>query len=426
MPETDLVTRTQLVVLARTLQVTPQHLAPLARLGADQLHQLQDRMMRILFDQHAETFRRASLLVPIVPLSIGIPLVQRLVPPMVAGRLAGAVGVDHLKKAAEAVSMLDPRYAADCAPYLDPRVFAELVEVAPPEPAMRILNEILRRGDYVTAAGFLAAATPPMIAAVEELVHDDAGLIFTAAFAYSADTLSAIVRQLLAGPRQRVPRMMQTVLAGPPALQHAMLAVFCRWEPDVVENVGDIFFGHGHVPDVGRFVISALSGRATPELLTVVGRLTPFAHWALAGNPVFADPQVLAALVRALERRHDPDSWRGLFALSTRLNEPSRRYIAGLLAAMSAETVALLPGCATDAHCWPALLQLIAESSADQQDRIGAIWATLPPERRGGLHRHIHEHRYDTRLARITEVLAPVSLEEVFYHRRRRVRYRGG
>lgn len=423
MTEADLVTGTQLAVLARVLQVPPRHLAPLARLGAAGLHELQGRMVGALFDQHLATFRRTSALVPLVPLGIGIPVMQRRMPAMIAGRLAGALGVDHPRKAAAALSLLDPVYAADCAPYLDPRVIGQLASEAPPEPLMPILNEILRRGDYVTAAGFMAAATPPMIEAMERLVLDDAGLIFTAAYAYSTETISTVVRQLLSGPR--LTGMMQTVLAGPPALQHAMLAVFCRFEPDVAIAVGDILFGHGPAPAVGRFVFTAVAGRAVPELLTVLGMLSSFAHWSLASNPVFTDRRVLAAMVTALHGGADAVMWRGLFTLAARLGKPVRRELALLLMELPEEAVAALPAHATDAQCWPVLLELLTESDGQLQDRLARVWSRLPPERRGGLHEHIHRHGYDARLARISEALVPVSLEEVYFHRRRRIRHRG-
>ncbi|MFQ6395362.1 hypothetical protein ACLMAJ_18085 [Nocardia sp. KC 131] len=46
-----------------------------------------------------------------------------------------------------------------------------------------------------------------MIRAVEQDVHDDEALIRSAAYAFSGANVSAIVRELLAGPAQRIPGM---------------------------------------------------------------------------------------------------------------------------------------------------------------------------------------------------------------------------
>ncbi|MBF6329982.1 hypothetical protein [Nocardia transvalensis] len=421
---TDLVTRAQIVLLARTLHVPPERLAHLERLGADALHEIQQRMSGVLFDQHAETFSRISKLVPIIPLTISMPLVQRIVPPMMTGRAAGAVGVDHPKKAAETVALLNPSYAADCAPYLDPRTVGKLADVAPPEPVVRIVNEILRRRDYVTAGPYLAYATPALVAAVERGVDDDAGLICSAAYAFAADSISAIVRQLLVGARQRIPRMVRTVLAGPPELQAAALSVFARCDPDVITAVGDILFAVGSPPAISNLIDTAIQVGAVPELMTFTGHLGAFALGRLAANPIVGHPPALAALIAALDGETGPSSWRGLFALLSFVDTTIHREAARLLAGLSDATVADLPAHATAAGLWPMLLETVALADPDVQAHIGTIWSTLPPERRAGLQWHLDEYRHDDRLAVVARAIPPMSVEEVFFKRRRLGRHR--
>ncbi|MFE3541450.1 hypothetical protein ACFXK0_00590 [Nocardia sp. NPDC059177] len=421
---TDLTTRAQLILLARTLHVHPQRVQHLRYLGAQRLHELQEQISGALFDQHTDMFRRISALVPYIPLSISIPLVQRLVPPMMTGRAAGAVGVEHPVKAVETLSMLDPGYAADCAPYLDPRAIAQLADIAPAKPVVAIVNELLRRRDYVTAGPFLSCATTELIAAVEAGVRDDAGLIFTAAYSYDVVTLSSVVRQLLDGPRRRVPRMTHTVLSGAPGLQHAALSVFSRCESDVVQRVGDILFGSARPQAVGNLVRNALMVGAVPEFLTITGQLTPLGLWSLVGNPVFADPDIGAGLIAPLDQRDDAGSWRGLFTLMSRMDDGVRHRAGYALATLPDATVAALPARATETGCWPALLDLVAVSGPDARARFGAVWSELGPERRAHLHRCIHEHNYDTRLAEITALVAPVAVDQLFFERRRMQRYR--
>ncbi|MFF0531674.1 hypothetical protein ACFYT3_25235 [Nocardia amikacinitolerans] len=397
---TDLVTRAQLVLLARTLHVPAERLAHLEKLGAARLHELQQRIARRIFDEHTATFRRVGMLVPVIPLSISLPLVQRMVPPMMVGRAAGAVGVEHPKKAAEALGMLDVSYAADCAPYLDPRTVGELADVAPPGPVVAITNELLRRGDYVTAGPFLAYATPALIRAVEAGVHDDEGMIRSAAYAYSSASISAVIRQLLHGPTQRIPRLAATLLSGSAELRLTALSVFARCDEDVIAALGDILVDVGTVEQNGDLVRVAVEAGAIRELLTLVGHLGPSALDTLAANPVTADHAVMSALVVETAERPEPATLRGLVNLLERADtETTRRWGRQLF-----ESAALgeLPALVTEARLWPALLRILAEIDGETQTRLGEEWAKLPLADRETLERRVRELRLETRLATLT------------------------
>ncbi|MGW0246467.1 hypothetical protein ACWDYH_07480 [Nocardia goodfellowii] len=402
---TDLVTKAQVVLLARTLHVPIERLAHLEHLGAEALHELQQRMAAVIFAQHATTFERISKLVPVIPLSISIPLVQRLVPPMMTGRAAGAVGVKYPKKAADAVWMLEPGYAADCAPYLDPHTVGQLADVAPPEPIVRITNEVLRRGDYVTAGPFLAYATPALIRAIEAGVADDEGLIRSAAYAYSGENLSGIMRQLLHGRSHRIPQMVATVLDGAPELKLAALSVFARCDSDVVGAVGELMFEFGSAAAITELIGIAIEAQAVPELLRFVGKLRPSALDSLAANPIVGDLPRMSALVAALEGADEPALWRGLLCWIERTDFEAQRRIARVITELSDPTLLAVPGAATDARIWPALLRLLAEADADTQAQLGEVWALLTPSVRADLQRRVTDLGLAGRLATFTVTL---------------------
>ncbi|MFC6012904.1 hypothetical protein [Nocardia lasii] len=423
---TDLITRAQAILLARTLHVHPQRLEHLHYLGAERLHALHEQISRVLFDQHADTFRRINAVVPFVPSSIAIPLLQKLVPPMMAGRAAGSLGLEHPGKAAQTVAMLDAAYAADCAPYLDPRAVVELAGKMAPGPIIAIVNELLRRCDYVTAGPFLSCTTPELIAAIEGQVRDDTGLIFSGAYSYDSEALSAVIRQLLDGPYRRIPGITRTVLSGPAELQHAALSVFSRCAPDVIGRVGEYLFGEAEPAAVARLVHHAIELGAVPEFLTMAGNLTPVGLAGLVDNPVFADPDVAVDLVAPMDGRADAGSWRGLFAVMSRVPEEVRRAVGYALALTSDPTVAALPARATETGGWTTLLDLVAVSGERGQARFGVVWAELAPERRAYLHRSITELGYDLELAEITAVVAPVEVDLLFFQRRQQGRYRNG
>ncbi|MEU8895566.1 hypothetical protein [Nocardia sp. NPDC048505] len=401
----DLVTHAQLVLLARTLHVPAERLAHLERLGAAALHELQQRMAAVIFAQHAATFERIGKLVPVIPLSISIPLVQKLVPPMMTGRAAGAVGVKYPKKAADAVWMLEPGYAADCAPYLDPHTVGQLADVAPPEPIVRITNEVLRRGDYVTAGPFLAYATPALIRAIEAGVPDDEGLIRSAAYAYSGENLSGVMRQLLHGRSHRIPRMVTSVLEGSAELRLAALSVFARCDSDVVGAVGELMFEFGAASAITELIETAIDAGSVPELLRFAGNLRPSALDSLAANPVVGDHARLSKVVAALEGADEPALWRGLLSWIERADFAVQRQVTAMIADLTDPTLLAVPGAATEARIWPALLRLLAEADVDTQALFGEVWALLMPAVRHDLQRRVSDLGLDTRLATLTVTL---------------------
>ncbi|WP_431965610.1 hypothetical protein [Nocardia sp. bgisy134] len=398
----DLVIRAQIVLLARTLHVPAERLAHLEKLGAARLHELQQRVASRIFDEHAATFRRLAMLVPVIPLSISLPLVRRVVPPTMAGRAAGAVGVQHPKKAAEALAMLDVSYAADCVPYVDPRTVGALADVAPPGPVVAITNELLRRGDYVTAGPFLAYATPTLIRAVEAGVTDDEGMIRSAAYAYSGANISAIIRHMLHGPTQRIPRLTATVLSGSAELRLIALSVFARCDEDVIAALGDILFDVGSAEQNADIVRVAVEAGAIRELLTFIGHLGPSALDTLAANPVTGDHAVISALVAEVAERPETSTLRGLVNLLERTDAEATRRWGRRLFESDDSLLVELPAIVTEARLWPALLRILAEIDAETQTRLGEAWAKLPAADRETLERRVHQLRLDTRLATLT------------------------
>ncbi|MFE2956054.1 hypothetical protein [Nocardia tengchongensis] len=400
---TELVTRAQLILLARTLHVPVERLAHLEHLGPHRLHELQQRMAGNLFDRHTPVFERIAKLVPIIPLAISLPIVQKLVPPTMTGRAAGAIGVLYPDKAIEALLRLDVSYAADCGPYLDPRTVGQLTGDAPPAPVVAILNELLARRDYITAGPFLAYATPELIRAVEEGVPDDEGLIRSAAYAYSAESISAVMRQLLTGDGQRVPRMLDTVIHGSKELRLAALSVFARCAPDVIAAVGDILFEVAPPSAVADLLTTFLAADATDDMLRFIGRLSPQALTRLALNPVL--PEIAEALVDAVDGSSDVGVWRGVLEPLARTSEQVRRRAGGRLARLEPATVITLPALAQAARLWPPLLWVLAATDVDVQSRVGELWATATRLDPDVLERRITDQRLDAMLTTLTTTL---------------------
>ncbi|MBO0853933.1 MAG: hypothetical protein J2P18_09205, partial [Nocardia sp.] len=295
---TDLVTRGQLIILARILHKEPEDLAHLEYLGAQNLNQIQERMANLIYDQHQETFTRMARLIPLIPLTIWMPLVRRMVPANLTGRAAGPIATMHPKKAADVIKILGPEYGADVARYLDPRALPLLAAAADPVIVTGVVNEVLRRRDYVTVGPMLGYASQGLIESVERYVPDDEGLVRAAAYAYSAESVSRVLRQLLRGGQNRVPGMMRTVLQGPEDLQLATLSLIARCDTEPVAEMSEIIIEVGSRQELCDLVITAIRGQSVRELTVFFGKMSQKAQQVIAALPIFTDNSVVAALLR--------------------------------------------------------------------------------------------------------------------------------
>jgi hypothetical protein len=294
---TDLVARAQLVMLAETLGVGPERLRHLERLDSDQLRALRERVSDLLFDEQAAVFARINKLAPLVPNGVVATLSELLVPPLVAGRAAGALGMEYPDRATKVLADLSARYMADCAPYLDPRVIAVLAARIPVEVLIPAANELMRRRAYATASWFLDYAPTELVPGFERGITDKAGLLQTTALVQSARRLNEIVRVL---PRERVEVIVGTALNGPPELLLAGLSVLARLEPELAAELGDVLVYQLDEAGLTSVLRTVVEHDAVPELLALAAALRPAALRRLTGNPYLAQPATEAARRLAL------------------------------------------------------------------------------------------------------------------------------
>ncbi|HZZ49327.1 MAG TPA: hypothetical protein VFE65_20775 [Pseudonocardia sp.] len=262
---TDLVTRAQLVMLAGTMDVEPERLDSLDRLEVSQLRALRERVSDVLFDEHTQTFARVSRLAPLVPNALVAKLSQALVPPLVAGRAAGALGVAHPERAAGVLSHLSTEYMADCAPYLDPRTIGILAPVIPVRLLVGAANELMAREDYVTAARFLDYAEPELIREFERGIPDDVGLLMTATLTDSTRRLKQVIDLL---PRERVERIVLAAATGEDQLV-AGISLLARMDEQLRSELATVFLTRLPPDRLDWVVRTAADHDATDELRSV-------------------------------------------------------------------------------------------------------------------------------------------------------------
>lgn len=226
-------TAAQQRILSNTLGNDSDHLYELQHLGSEFLYELNAVISAYLFDLQQPVFRRVSLLAPLLPNSLVSKLAPKLVDPIVAGRVAGALAVEHTERIEDLLSRLPAEYVADCVPHLDPRSLAHItstLSVASIAPAARVL---LQRHEYVTAAAFLEFADPALICELRRAVDDDPGLVQVAAASFRDNIARTIVAAISED------RFSDVVTADPadPSLLIAGCSVIARLQSEVVARL---------------------------------------------------------------------------------------------------------------------------------------------------------------------------------------------
>lgn len=191
---TDFRTATQVSALATLLDVDENAVAHLGRFGAEFVHDLRLAISDHLFDGQAHLFKRVSKLAPLAPNGLVAKIVPGIVPPLVAGRAAGALGVDHPDRIDDLLGRLTAEYMATCAPHLDPRAVAKIapnMKGAVLVPAACIL---LANRDYVTVAGFVEFATEDLVSELIDGIDDFRGVVLAGALVYSDAALELVIR----------------------------------------------------------------------------------------------------------------------------------------------------------------------------------------------------------------------------------------
>ncbi|MFB7715812.1 hypothetical protein [Nocardia sp. NPDC056100] len=183
---TSLATRAEVVKLARELDTAPEDLAFLLESDAAAVRRVRQRMHRSLDAPHRPMFQRLAKVSALVPNTLAISIATRFFGPMLCGRIASSLTPE---RAVGLIGHVPVEFLADLAPYVDPDAAAPIVREFQSSVLVPVMRELLRRGDYVTLARFLVAATDQQLLDVVPHI-DDAGDMLQVGFNAELDTVS--------------------------------------------------------------------------------------------------------------------------------------------------------------------------------------------------------------------------------------------
>ncbi|MFI6213398.1 hypothetical protein ACIBCD_15525 [Nocardia brasiliensis] len=259
-------TAARLTLLAQLLDLPAESLSGLGRLRPAEIAALTRRLSDELFDALAPTFAKVSKLAPLMPDQLVVSVAQKVVPAMVAGRAAGAIGMAHPERAAGVLARCRPDYLADAAAYLDPRVIPVLAPRVTVDVLLPAAEELLRRGEYALAAQFLEHAPDELVLGFVQAIDDDTALLRTTAMILSDQRLRELFPLV---PQMRRNRIAEHAATADTSTVLAALSVLTRLDDAVAAPLACAMLGSCDDATAHRLVTIAADAGAMPELLAL-------------------------------------------------------------------------------------------------------------------------------------------------------------
>lgn len=318
---TDLLTRAELVKLARVLGAPDSAVAFLGQRHHLELRALAERISAALFDEHRPAFQRLADAGRLLPPSLVAKMSELVFGPVISARVAGLMPTG---RAIEVAARLKPRFLADVTMQLDPRSASELLAQMPTKIVIEVARLLLQRREYLTMGRFVDDLTDEAIRAVMDSVIDDTALITIGFYVERRERLAELVQLV---PDARLPGVVEAAATGPTEVQAAGLAM-----------------------------MSQLTHRQQ-------GR---FGEAAIA-----LGPKVLNALIEAARREQATDV---VASVMQSVGAAGRAAFATMLTGMDPATLGAWARATTEARLWPPALNILAASSAEiQQQAIAAL-----------------------------------------------------
>jgi hypothetical protein len=218
----ELLTRAELIKLARTLGSEEGAVGFLAPLGAADLRRLANRLSLALFAEHRAALQKLADASRLLPASLVAKLSEHVFGPMLSARMAGLMPP---ARAVDVAQKLRGAFLAEVCIQLDPRSASDLLALMPTRVIVDVARRLLERGEHLTMGRFVDDLTDDAVRAVIESLGDDAAFVRIGFFVERRERLNELVGLIDAARLQRV---VAAVAAGPADLQAAGLTMMSQ------------------------------------------------------------------------------------------------------------------------------------------------------------------------------------------------------
>lgn len=287
----DLVTRAEVVKLARTLGAEPESLTQLEHLGHDSLRELRELIAADLFEASASRFERLAEASRIAPAGIASMVAERAIGPVISAQLAALV---QPKRALAMATKMSIPFLTEVAVHLDPAHASEIVAGMPAKTAIGVGLRLIGRGDFITMARFVDHLSIEVLEEVEQAIDDDHALLKVGFYLESASTVDRVITVL---PPARLARFIHLTVTGPTELRLAGLSLAGRVSDPVKRQLADLALGQESTEALLAMVDVAVDQGAVAELITMVGHVSSDLHARINDLLAHLSPDLLATVV---------------------------------------------------------------------------------------------------------------------------------
>jgi hypothetical protein len=170
MAGTTLHSRAEVLKLARLLGRSPEELAYLEQIGAEDLRALRDQVTDLLFDSDGAALGRLAAASRLLPIKVAAAIGQRAFGAVLAARITGLLDAGRAVEMAETMPV---SFLADVAVELDPRRASAVISGIPPQRIAEITAELLRRREYVAMGRFVGHLSDEALRAAVGVMSDE-------------------------------------------------------------------------------------------------------------------------------------------------------------------------------------------------------------------------------------------------------------
>ncbi|GAB4586004.1 hypothetical protein [Nocardia sp. IFM 10818] len=308
---TNLAARAEVIKLARELHTAPEDLAFLLDSDPAAIRRVRQGMHHSLDARYRPMFQRVARVSALVPDRLSITIAIRFFGPMLCGMIASSLSP---ARATALIGHIPRDFLADVAAYVDPEAATPIVRAFDTDILVPVMQDLLRRKDFVTLARFLVAATDEQLLGV--LPHIESGEdLLMVGFNAELDAVSDRFELVLgAMPEHRVRDLLQSA------------------------------------HDLDRFA----------EALTFLQFLTPETLGRVADIAAEMGPELLTHMVDATRREV---SWAELIPVAATMSPDNRQRFLDLEIWDAAALTAMAEEIERSGH-WPALLEAVDEKRA--------------------------------------------------------------
>jgi len=164
-------TRSEIVKLARLLQIEEDSLDYLAEVPAKELREYREKVVDLLYDDDREMLSRAAEAARLLPTGTLAKIGERALGPLICAHLSGLLDA---QRAADIARHFPTEFLAELAAEMDPRRAVAVIEATPPETVVKIALAMADRGEHVAMGRFVAHLDDATLTdALEQLSDED-------------------------------------------------------------------------------------------------------------------------------------------------------------------------------------------------------------------------------------------------------------